>query len=192
MKIKPTPKPGCVLVEVDRKDERLLEQSDAAASAFALEKILVPMDFSECSRKALRYALPLARQFRSKIGLVHVMPANYFVGSEFGPVDFPVPESEWRESSEKELRAILARELGEGAGGEAFVRQGQPAHEIAACAREWDADLIVVSTHGRTGLRHVLVGSVAENVVRYAPCPVLVVREHGHEFLKADRVAEGG
>lgn len=187
MKVKPTPKRGRVLVEVDRKDEPLLAQSEVAASAFAIKKVLVPVDFSECSRKALQYAVPLARQFGARIALVHVMPANYFVGSEFGPVDFPVPEVEWREGSERELQAIAAREVGEELAGGVFVRQGQPAHEIAACAAEWEADLIVLSTHGRTGLRHVLVGSVAENVVRYAPCPVLVVREHGHEFLKADR-----
>jgi nucleotide-binding universal stress UspA family protein len=100
-------------------------------------------------------------------------------------VDFPVPEAEWQENSERELKALAAREVGAGVEVEMFVRHGQAAHEIAACALAWEADLMVLSTHGRSGLRHVLVGSVAENVVRYAPCPVLVVREHGHEFLKA-------
>lgn len=188
MKVKPTPKRGRVLLEVDRKDEPLLAAgglgSGAAVSPFVLRRILVPIDFSECCRKALEYALPLARQFGAQLTLLHVMPANYFVGSEFGPVDFPVPEAEWRENSSRELRALAERTIAEAVPTETQVRQGQPAHEIAACAQELGIDLIVLSTHGRTGLRHVLVGSVAENVVRYASCPVLVVREHGREFLK--------
>jgi nucleotide-binding universal stress UspA family protein len=114
--------------------------------------------------------------------VVFVMPANYLIGSEFGPVDFPVPEAEWREQSRRELEAMARREIGDAAGFDVLVLQGQPAHEIATCARDQGASLIVISTHGRTGLRHVLVGSVAENVVRYAPCPVLVVREHGQSW----------
>jgi len=156
----------------------------AGPGAFALGRILVPIDFSDCAKKALQYALPLALQFRARLLLVYVMPAHYFVGSEFGPVDFPVPEGEWREQSRQELQALAEREVGGRVPCDTMVVQGQPAHEIAVCARELEADLIVISTHGRTGLRHVLVGSVAENVVRYAPCPVLVVREQEHEFVQ--------
>lgn len=188
MKVKPTPKRGRVVVEVDRKDEGLLTRGAVAgagvAPSFNLRKIVVPIDFSDCSRKALAYAVPLAKQFAAHIILLNVMPANYFVGSEFGPVDFPVPEGEWRENTSRELALLARRTVGDAVSYEVSVRQGQPAYEIASCAKEMDADLIVLSTHGRTGLRHVLVGSVAENVVRYAPCPVLVVREEEHEFLR--------
>jgi len=175
MKVKPTPTPGRVVVEVDRKDEALLTPGKPPAP-FALQRILVPVDFSDCSKRALQYALPVARQSGATLVLIYVMPANYFVGSEFGPVDFPLPEGEWREQSRRELEALAQREISGHVPFEVRVVQGQPAHEIAACAQETKADLIVISTHGRTGLRHVLVGSVAENVVRYAPCPVLVVR----------------
>jgi nucleotide-binding universal stress UspA family protein len=126
----------------------------------------------------------LAEQFGAELTLLYVMPANYFVGSEFGPVDFPVPEAEWRESGEKELKALAERTVREDTAVATVVRQGQPVHEIVAFAQESKTDLIVLSTHGRTGLKHVLVGSVAENVVRYAPCPVLVVREHERDFVK--------
>lgn len=178
MKVKPTKQPGRVVVEVDRKDEGLLSGAVEAASApFEIKRILVPIDFSGCSKQALQYAIPLARQFGARLLLVYVMPANYFIGSEFGPVDFPVPEGEWRAQSQQELEALARREIGEEVAFDALVLQGQPAHEIAAAAAEHQASLIVLSTHGRTGLRHVLVGSVAENVVRYAPCPVLVVRD---------------
>jgi len=194
MKVKPTHQPGRVVVEVDRRDERLLTAASQGSPepTFSLKRILVPIDFSECSQKALQYALPLARQFGARLLVVYVMPANYFVGSEFGPVDFPVPEGEWREQSLKELETMARREIGEAVAFDAVVLQGQPAHEIAACAQEQQASLIVISTHGRTGLRHVLVGSVAENVVRYAPCPVLVVREHGQDWLKGEAEGEEG
>jgi universal stress protein A len=187
MKVKPTPKRGRVVVEVDRKDEPLLAAAEQAAtpspSPFNLRRILVPTDFSDCSRKALEYAIPLARQFGARLLLLHVLPVSYFVGSEFGPVDFPVPEAEWRTSSERELRTLAERTIGSQVPFDTEVRQGQPMVEITACAVESQADLILLSTHGRTGLRHVLVGSVTENVVRYAPCPVLVVREHEHDFV---------
>lgn len=185
MKVKPSRKPGRVLVEVDPKDASLLARTGPAVEAFAIRKVLVPVDFSEGSRKALAYALPLVRQFGARLALVNVVPANYYVGSEFGPVDFPLPEAEWRENSRRELKELAEAHAASGLTVETFTRQGQAAHEIAACALEWEADLLVLSTHGRTGLRHVLMGSVAENVVRYAPCPVLVVREHGHEFLRS-------
>ena len=186
MKVKPTPKRGRVVVEVDRKDEPLLEAAEhSVPSPFNLRRILVPIDFSECSRKALQYAIPLAHQFGARLRLLHVLPINYFVGSEFGPVDFPIPETQWRAASEKELEAFARRILGADMPCDLEVRQGQPMAEITACAAETEADLIVLSTHGRTGLRHVLVGSVAENVVRYARCPVLVVREHQHDFVAA-------
>ncbi len=188
MKVKPTPRPGRVVVEVDRSDERLLAAAEpAAVSAFEIRRILVPVDFSDCSSKALRYAVAMARPAGARLRLVYVMPANYFIGSEFGPVDFPVPEGEWRDQSLRELESLARREVGGGVGFEVEVLQGQPAQEIAAAAREWQASLIVISTHGRTGLRHVLVGSVAENVVRYAPCPVLVVREHGQDILPGEK-----
>jgi universal stress protein A len=186
MKIKPTPKRGRVVVEVDREEERLLSQGSASAVAreFALRSILVPIDFSDCSRKALQYAVPLARQFGSRLLLVHVMPVHYFVGSEFGPVDVPVPEQEMRENSERALDRFAREEIGVVVPVATRVCRGQPVQEIVAVAREAGVDLILLSTHGHTGLKHVLLGSVTENVVRYAPCPVLVVREHQREFVE--------
>jgi universal stress protein A len=189
MKIRPSPKRGRVLVEVGRQDEHLLSGSGTTptkASPFRLKQILVPTDFSACSKKALQYALAFARQFHARLTLLYVMPVNYFVGSEFGPVDCPVPEAELRRNSQKELAAWAGREAAGVVPVDTLVRQGQPVHEIVKLAREAKVDLILLSTHGRTGVRHVLMGSVAENVVRYAPCPVLVVREFEHEFLGAD------
>jgi nucleotide-binding universal stress UspA family protein len=190
MRIKPTSKRGRVVVEVDRQDELMMGQREGAAP-FVLRKILVPVDFSECSRKALQYAVPLARQFGGGLLLVYVMPVHYFVGSEFGPVDVPVPEQELLRNSERELGRLAEQETGGRVPTEIRVCRGQPVHEIVRVAREEGADMILLSTHGHTGLKHVLLGSVAENVVRYAPCPVLVVREHEREFVRSDVPATG-
>ena len=187
MKIKPTPTKGRVVVEMDRADEAMLAGPETAVaerpSPFRLRKILVPIDFSDCSRKALHYALPFAREFGAQIVLLHVVQAAYDYGGEFGPVVFPELESEWRARSETELRELARKELGEEIESQVVVRAGQPSAEIVEVARALETDLIIISTHGRTGLKHVLLGSQAENVVRHAPCPVLTVREHEHEFI---------
>ena len=185
MKIKRASKPGRVSVELGRQDTALLAGTAVPApvpSPFQLKKILIPIDFSTCSRKALQYALPFARQFGAELVLVHVVPPTYYSTdlSYTAPV---FPEEEVRDFSAKRLAALIQAEIGDQIPGSAMVRIGQPAHEIVETARELKTDLIIVSTHGNTGLKHLLLGSVAENVVRHAPCPVLVVREHEHEFL---------
>jgi nucleotide-binding universal stress UspA family protein len=191
MKVRPTPKRGRVVVEVDREEERLLSQGAGSEPAreFALRTILVPIDFSECSRKALQYAVPMARQFGSRLILAHVMPVHYFVGSEFGPVDVPVPEPEIRKNAERALERLCREEIGDAVPVAIRVSRGQPVHELVALARDEAVDLILLSTHGHTGLKHVLLGSVTENVVRYAPCPVLVVREHQRDFVERPAAA---
>lgn len=171
-------------MKVARKDVGMLAKSSASApTPFSLKKILVPIDFSECSKKALRYAVPLAQQFGASVSLLYVIPANYPVG-EFGMIDFAYFEKEMRTSGEKQLAELVQTEVGSKVPSSTRVRVGRPVAQVLAHAQEEGVDLIVVSTHGHTGLRHVLLGSVAENIVRYSPCPVLVVREHEHEFLK--------
>jgi universal stress protein A len=170
----------------------LLTRGQAGPASFGLRKILVPIDFSECSRKALQYAVPLAQQFQASLILVYVMPVHYYVGSEFGPVDVPLPEVEILRNSEEQLDRLAKREIGGRVAAECRVMRGQPVHELVRAAAEVEADLILLSTHGHTGLKHVLLGSVTENVVRYAPCPVLVVREHQHEFLSSAGSSSGG
>jgi nucleotide-binding universal stress UspA family protein len=83
----------------------------------------------------------------------------------------------------KELE-IVRLTIGDAARSTTLLRTGQPHTEIVEAARELGADLIVLSTHGHTGLTHALLGSTAEKVVRHAPCPVLVVREKEHEFVR--------
>lgn len=187
MKIKPTAKPGRVVVELGRRDDSLLAEHPPGAAAKAatlqLKKILVPIDFSDCSRKALQYAIPFARQFGASLVLLHVIQVSYAAGSEFGVVDVPVLERDLRESSEKELTVMAGEVVGHQVPAEALVRTGRPVQEIVEAAKQLEVDLIIIATHGRTGLKHVFLGSTTESVVRAAPCPVLTVREHEHEFV---------
>jgi nucleotide-binding universal stress UspA family protein len=161
----------------------------SGADVFKLGRILVPTDFSGVSRKAIRYARAFAVQFKARLTLLHVLPPVYLPGSEFGPMDLAMAEAELRSpdmrvASLEQLRALAGVEVGTAVPVEVEVREGQPMQEIVELAREIEADLIVLTTHGRTGLKHMLLGSVAENVVRHAPCPVFVVRECEHEFVE--------
>lgn len=193
MKAKPTKHPGEVVLELDRDDEPLLEAANKvpASAPFQLKQILVPIDFSDCSKKALRYAVPLAKQHGAALTLLYVvvLPSYYGVGdgggfnyASFEP-DFISIQAEMRASGEKQLSTLKADEVRGEVETLSLVRTGAPAIEIIEVARSLPADLIVISTHGRTGLKHVWLGSVAEHVVRRAPCPVLVVREQEREFV---------
>jgi len=165
MKIKPAG--SGVVVELGTREPGLPGRSDA--SPFSIQKILVPVDFSDCSRKALRYAIPFAKQFGASLTLLFVTQINYAVG-EFGVIDSPLMEAQVREAAEKAMDKLLLEEVGEVVPATKQTRIGRPATEIAAAAKELDVDLIIISTHGHTGIKHVLLGSVTENVARLAPC----------------------
>ena len=138
-------------------------------------KILCPVDFSEASREALVAAADLARSFDSTLTLVHIyqlpvlaVPEMSFRPDLFGEIMKSVDESlaKWTQ----EAIGLGARRV------ESTKLEGIPWDAIVKLAGDGHADLVVMGTHGRTGLRHALLGSVAERVVRHAPCPVLVVR----------------
>ena len=184
MKAKPTNHDGAVTIELDRGDEPLMEAAAQAAvkPPFKISRILVPIDFSECSRKALRYALPLAKQHGASLTLLYVVPPAYG-GGEYVGFNFAEMEAKLIATGEKDLAQLALDEACDEVPAGALVRVGRPADEIVGLARSLPADLIMISTHGRTGLSHVFLGSVAEHVVQRAPCPVFVVRECEHEIL---------
>lgn len=184
MKAKPTHHPGGVVLELNRRDEPLMAAAtdQAAKSPFKLKRILVPIDFSDCARKALQYAVPLAKEHAAAITLLYVVPNNYGLG-EYGGIDYASIEAEQRASGDKQLARLAGNEVRGEVSTDTIVGTGSPALEIIDVAKRLPADLIVISTHGRTGLKHVFLGSVVEHVVRRAPCPVLVVREHEHDFV---------
>ncbi len=140
-----------------------------------LRKILCPVDHSECSYLALKYAISLALKDESKLYLMHVIDSRLYDTEiyKFSPY-------KPNEIDKSQIHTDLMKSLPEGTTDvlevETIVVRGVPFHEITKAAKEIGADLIVIGTHGRTGLSHVMMGSVAEKVVRKAPCPVLTVR----------------
>jgi nucleotide-binding universal stress UspA family protein len=142
-------------------------------------RILVPTDFSETADAALTHAKEVAAQFGASIRLVHVFDDPFLNGTFAPDVYAPVPET-LREAVLRDLKNRLAERLTSAEkarfGGDADIVTGPTADAILADATEHHVDLIVIGTHGRRGLSHALLGSVAERVVRKAPCPVLTVR----------------
>jgi len=193
MKIIPTKKAGSVRFELNPTDEKLLESANSAgvnpASPVAFKTILVPIDFSGCSEKALHFAVRFARQFGSKLILLHVAPSYadpYFV-TEFGPLQADVVRA-----SEERLEALTKNTVPREVSAQPLVRLGRPATAIVDAARDLSVDLIIISTHGHTGLKHVVFGSTAENVVRHAPCPVMTIRAKRKRSRKNDAPSWSG
>ena len=141
-----------------------------------IKRILVPTDFGEPADEALDYALDLAPALGATVSLVHVL-ADPYEGKVYSEQYPPMPE-EIREVFLADARQRLAHRVTRG--GQSAVTSsivtGPTAQAIVASARAQNADLIVMGTHGRHGVAHLFMGSVAERVVRIAPCPVLTVR----------------
>ena len=141
----------------------------------SIQHILVPVDFSEGTRHAIDYALSLGGKFTVRITLLHVHAPIYIPATEVG---FDYAASVRQDSGEaeahlKELAASVATDIEV----DTQMRYGIPWDCIVKWAVEHRVDLIIMPTHGRSGLKHLLLGSVAERVVQHAHCPVLVVRE---------------
>jgi nucleotide-binding universal stress UspA family protein len=138
--------------------------------------ILVPTDFSEYADHALDYAIALAQKLRARLTLLHIIQLTPMtMGDMYGyslEADLEAMESE----AQRQMQALLNRVHQEGLESETAIVQGVPFQMIVDMAESQDIDLIVMGTHGRAGLTHALMGSVAEKVVRMAPCPVLVTR----------------
>jgi universal stress protein A len=150
-----------------------------------LQRILVPTDFSEHSRHALRYGIALAEKFGAELHLLHVFqdvavyqPDAVTVGPPMVP-----PVEALTAAARAALNALVQDHHLEHLQVHAEVREGPPVLEIVDYALEHQVDLIVIATHGRGWLAHFLLGSVAEKVVRKAPCPVMAVHLPEHEFV---------
>ena len=139
------------------------------------KNILVPVDFSETSDRALAYAQGLAESFGARVHVLHVIPDPHSQAWSIEATGMSLGSlmETWEADAQKRLDGL---ELGD-VGGERVTKVGQPNNEIIRYAKSKNSDLIVIGTHGRGAIEHMLLGSVAEKVVRTAPCPVLTVRE---------------
>ena len=150
-----------------------------------LRRILVPTDFSKFSQTALSYAAAFAEKFGAELYLLHVLQNITQVIPEILPLEPPLTASvaELTSAVQAAFDRVVAENHLHGLPTHREVREGVPFYEIIRFAREAEIDLIVMGTHGHTGLAHVLLGSATEKVVRKAPCPVLTVRHPEHEFI---------
>jgi nucleotide-binding universal stress UspA family protein len=142
----------------------------------SIAQVLVPVDFSPYAERALDYAIALASKLPAQVLLLHVIQAIPLGGTETGTALPPAYLQQIESEVNQSIAQYLQRVTATGLVGETVIAHGVPFEEIAQLARARDVALIVMGTHGRTGLAHLFLGSVAEKVVRLASCPVLVTR----------------
>ncbi len=143
-----------------------------------IKKILVPVDFSEYSKDALKYAVQFAKQFNAKLYIIYVIePVIYPADFSMGQVAIPSLENDIKNRADEEMDSLIKSLVDPSLETEKIIKTGKPFVEIIETARDLDADIIIMATHGHTGVEHLLFGSTAEKVVRKAPCPVLTLRK---------------
>ena len=162
-----------------------LREQETPDSIEAVQRILVPVDFSPYSKEALSYAKEVAALYGAGLQVLHTIeepayPYFYTPGGTFSPVE---QLEALREKAESALDELLKETAGPAVPAERYVATGRPASEIARFAEERDSDMVVIATHGLTGLERLLVGSTAEQVVRLAPCPVFTVKSFGKNLI---------
>jgi universal stress protein A len=146
-----------------------------------IKRILIPIDFSEVSLQALDYAVELGKPFGAELVAVHVVEPIYYAtpADVYGPsANLGMLLEEQQRVAAEQLAELEEKLVKRGATIETVMESGVPYQKIVALADERKVDLIIMATHGRTGLSHLLLGSVAERVVRSAACPVLTVRAY--------------
>ena len=182
MRFKPSENSGALTVELGRDEKQF---PPIPLPEIHLKKILVPIDFSECSKKALAYAETLAKQFQASVHLLHVQATPTPI-----PVvnDFPLIDPEKTREAERNLRE-LGHSLDRAISRQITIVHGKPEDEIVRAIDDNNIDLVILGTHARGALQHWLLGSISERVLRNASCPVLIVREKEHDFVNKDSVA---
>jgi nucleotide-binding universal stress UspA family protein len=138
-----------------------------------IRHILAPTDFSEHSIQAVTYAFELAQKIHAKLSLLHVIEMPVYA------IEVSLPLGDLEQDARRELARLLPEAETAHVAVTRLVEMGVPHQKILQTAADEQVDLIVMATHGRTGLSHLFMGSVAERVVRTAPCPVLTIRPPG-------------
>jgi len=158
-----------------RRASRRVTMDKLATRKISVRKILVPVDFSEPSIAAINYATKVATRLGAEMNLIHVFESQYpLVGMNGMPLNLPDPEA--RILARVHLENTASRHEIPLRAEHIHVKKGRPFEEICRLARKIDVDLIIIPTRGNAGLKHLVLGSTAERVVRHSPCPVLVLR----------------
>jgi nucleotide-binding universal stress UspA family protein len=154
-----------------------------------IKKILVPIDFSDYSKSSLNYAVNFVKCFKADIIIVYVIePISYPPDFSMGQIAIPSVDLELDKRAKDELDKLAENFIPKDISVKKLIKMGKPFAEIVNAAEEEDVDLIIISTHGHTGVEHILFGSTAEKVVRKAPCPVLTLREPAKGFKYKEHV----
>lgn len=151
---------------------------------FPVKKILWPSDASESANKALETAIEVAKQYNAKLyGLqvVTEVPTLTDTGPPMSGLDIPKYEDELRKGAQEALEELVKGKVPDSIEVETFIKMGKAAEVILSFVKEKQIDLIVMATHGRSGLSHLLLGSVAENVIRHSPVPTLIIPDKNRE-----------
>ena len=168
----------CPVLVVREKEHDIVETS-ARGTRVRLRKILVPMDFSACARHGLHYSVALAKVHGARLVLLHSIQVPPVIPTErYGAYDRLPSAAVLERTAREQMHKVVSEMDFAGVPYETIIDVGRPAHQICGYAAEFGVDMIVTSTHGLTGFSHVLIGSTAEHVVRYARCPVLVIPRH--------------
>jgi universal stress protein A len=148
----------------------------------AIHGVLVPVDFSKESLLAAKFAVSLAQEYKASLYVLHVRePIPSYAQAEI--VDFEEIQAKITQQVKADLSKVIPQKVKEGLMVEEILETGRPHHVIVEKAKQLGVDVIVIATHGRTGLAHVFLGSVAEMVIRHAPCPVFVIRNPKDKYV---------
>ncbi|MDR3610625.1 MAG: universal stress protein [Ignavibacteriaceae bacterium] len=150
-----------------------------------IKRVLVPIDFSDYSKNSLKYAVSFIKSFDAELFLIYVIePVIYPPDFSMGQIAIPSVDAEVDKRAFEELENLAKGEIPPDVKCKCIIKTGKPFIEIIDTAKQEDIDLIIIASHGHTGVEHILFGSTAEKVVRKAPCPVLSFREpkKGYEF----------
>jgi len=153
---------------------------DEQTRGLDVRNVLVPVDFSANAEASAKYASDLAQKFGAKLHLLHVVEPASFV-NDLKNVPFTLSDKQLEATAMTDLEALSTRFIDPGVQSSWMVKHGKGYQEIVKVAKQMKADMIVIATHGYTGLKHTIMGSTAERVVRHAPCPVLVLRAEAEE-----------
>lgn len=169
----------CPVLVLHPADHTTNGNGRSTKGALKFKRILVPIDFSECSLMGLSYAKALSRRFGSKLILINAVALQYFITSdEYAHYDLPQLMKRTEKSARDQMKELIEKTDWTGIDVTSSLQIGHAGQQICGEAEDQKVDLIVTSTHGTTGFKHMLVGSTAEYVVRHANCPVLVVPSH--------------
>jgi nucleotide-binding universal stress UspA family protein len=179
--VRMAPCPVLTVRAADR-DEGPASRVDGTPEFTNIQHIVVPVDFSIFAQEAVECVVPIAERFNAEVYLVHVLERYVYVSGLHGFTTRSAVDENVRERMSGQMKKLIQMFHDRGLQATSRICEGIPDEQIVKAAEETHADLIVMGTHGRTGLHHTLIGSIAEKVVRRSPCPVVTVKSPTFKF----------